>query len=91
MEAAREYARQDLAQRIQAYSSASQQALRRKQRQIFNEAYERLEMTGEDLTQPEKNARRAELLLLLLLLETTRQQVQEVLNSDVANLVKDYM
>ena len=85
MEAAREYARQDLAQRIQAYSSASQQALRRKQRKIFNEAYERLEMTGEDLTQPEKNARRAELL------ETTRQQVQEVLNSDVANLVKDYM
>ena len=28
MEAAREYAKQDLAQRIQAYSSASQQALR---------------------------------------------------------------
>ena len=85
MEAAREYARQDLAQRMQAYSSASQQALRRKQRQVFNEAYERIEMAGQDLTQPEKNARRAELL------ETTRQQVQEVLNSDIANLVRDYM
>ena len=85
MEAAREYARQDLAQRIQAYSSASQQALRRKQRQVFNEAYERLEMTGEDLTQPEKNARRADYV------ESVRQQVQDVLNSDVANLVKEYM
>ena len=85
MEAAREHARQDLAQRIQAYSSASQQELRRKQRQAFNEFYERIEMRGQDLTQPEKNARRAELL------ETTRQQVQKVLHSDIANLVKDYM
>ena len=85
MEAAREHARQDLEQRIQAYSSASQQAIRRKQRQAFNEFYERIEMRGQDLTQPEKNARRAELL------ETTRQQVQKVLHSDIANLVKDYM
>ena len=85
MEAAREYAKQDLAQRIQAYSSASQQALRRKQRQVFNESYERIEMEGRDLTQPEKNARRAELL------ETTREQVKEVLNSDIANLVQDYI
>ena len=85
MEAAREYAKQDLAQRIQAYSSASQQALRRKQRQVYNEAYERIEMEGQDLTQQEKNARKAELL------ETTRQQVKEVLNSDIANLVQDYI
>ena len=85
MEAAREYARQDLAQRMQAYSSASQQALRRRQRQVFNEAYERIEMAGQDLTQPEKNARRAEYV------ESVRQQVQEVLNSDIANLVRDYM
>ena len=85
MQAAREHARQDLAQRIQAYSSASQQELRRKQRQAFNEFYERIEMRGQDLTQPEKNARREELL------ETTRQQVQKVLDSDIANLVKDYM
>ena len=85
MEAAREYARQDLAQRIQAYSTAAQQESRRRQRERFNEFYERIEMREQDLTQPEKNARRAELL------ETTRQQVQEVLNSDVANLVKDYM
>ena len=85
MEAAREHARQDLEQRIQAYSSASQQALRRKQRQVFNEAYGRLEMAGEDLNQEQKNQRRADLL------ETTRQQVKEVLNSDIANLVQDYM
>ena len=85
MEAAREYAKQDLAQRIQAYSSASQQALRRKQRQVFNESYERIEMEGRDLTQQEKNARKAELL------ETTRQQVKEVLNSDIANLIQDYI
>ena len=85
MEAAREHARQDLEQRIQAYSSASQQALRRKQRQLFNEAYGRLEMAGEDLNQEQKNQRRAEYL------ESVRSQVQEVLNSDVANLVKDFM
>ena len=85
MEAAREHARQDLEQRIQAYSSASQQALRRKQRQVFNEAYGRLEMAGEDLNQEQKNQRRAEYL------ESVRSQVQEVLNSDVANLVKDFM
>ena len=85
MEAAREHARQDLEQRIQAYSSASQQALRRKQRQLFNEAYGRLEMAGEDLNQEQKNQRRADLL------ESTKQQVKEVLNSDIANLVQDYM
>ena len=85
MEAAREHARQDLEQRIQAYSSASQQALRRKQRQVLNEAYERLEMAGQDLNQEQKNQRRAEYL------ESVRSQVQEVLNSDVANLVKDFM
>lgn len=85
MEAAREHARQDLEQRIQAYSSASQQALRRKQRQVFNEAYGRLEMVGEDLNQEQKNQRRVEYL------ESVRSQVQEVLNSDVANLVKDFM
>ena len=85
MEAAREHARQDLEQRIQAYSSASQQALRRKQRQVFNEAYGRLEMAGEDLNQEQKNQRRAEYL------ESVGSQVQEVLNSDVANLVQDYM
>ena len=85
MEAAREHARQDLEQRIQAYSSASQQALRRKQRQVLNEAYDCLEMAGEDLNQEQKNQRRAEYL------ESVRSQVQEVLNSDVANLVKDYM
>ena len=85
MEAAREHARQDLAQRIQAYSSASQQALRRKQRQAFNEFYERIEMRGQDLTQEQKNQRRAEYL------ESVRSQVQEVLNSDIANLVQDYM
>ena len=82
MEQAREHARQDLAQRIQAYSSASQQALRRKQRQVFNEAYEKIEMAGEDLTQVQKNQRRAELL------ETSRQEVEKVLNSDIANLVQ---
>ena len=85
MEAAREHARQDLEQRIQAYSSASQQALRRKQRQVFNEAYGRLEMAGEDLNQEQKNQRRAEYL------ESVRSQVQEVLNSDIANLVQDYI
>ena len=85
MEAAREYARQDLAQRIQAYSTAAQQESRRKQRERFNEFYERIEMRGQDLTQPEKNARRADYV------ESVRQQVQDVLNSDVANLVKDYM
>ena len=85
MEAAREHARQDLEQRIQAYSSASQQALRRKQRQVFNEAYGRLEMEGEDLNQEQKNQRRAEYL------ESVRSQVQEVPNSDIANLVQDYM
>ena len=85
MEAAREYARQDLAQRIQAYSSASQQALRREQRQAFNEFYERIEMRGEDLTQEQKNQRREEYL------ESVREQVQKVLHSDIANLVKDYM
>ena len=84
MEQAREHARQDLAQRIQAYSSASQQALRRKQRHIFNEAYEKIEMAGEDLTQVQKNQRRAELL------ETTRQEVEKVLNSDIANLVQRF-
>ena len=85
MEAAREYARQDLAQRIQAYSTAAQQESRRKQRERFNEFYERIEMRGQDLTQPEKNARRADYV------ESVRQQVQDVLNSDVANLVKEYM
>ena len=85
MEAAREYARQDLAQRIQAYSTAAQQESRRKQRERFNEFYERIEMRGQDLTQPEINARRADYV------ESVRQQVQDVLNSDVANLVKDYM
>ena len=85
MEAAREYARQDLAQRIQAYSTAAQQESRRRQRERFNEFYERIEMRGQDLTQPEMNARRADYV------ESVRQQVQDVLNSDVANLVKDYM
>ena len=85
MEAAREYARQDLAQRIQAYSTAAQQESRRKQRERFNEFYERIEMRGQDLTQPEMNARRAKYV------ESVKRQVQDVLNSDVANLVKDYM
>ena len=85
MEAAREHASQDLAQRIQAYSSASQQALRRKQRQVFNEAYGRLELAGEDLNQEQKNQRREEYL------ESVREQVQKVLHSDIANLVKDSM
>ena len=85
MEAAREHARQDLEQRIQAYSSASQQALRRKQRQVLNEAYESIEVAGEDLNQEQKNQRRAEYL------ESVRIQIQEVLNSDIAKLVQDYM
>ena len=90
MEAAREHARQDLAQRIQAYSSASQQALRRKQRAFtifngFQELHENIEMAGQDLNQEQKNQRRAEYL------ESVRSQVQEVLNSDIANLVQDYM
>ena len=56
MEAAREYARQDLAQRIQAYSTAAQQESRRKQRERFNEFYERVEMREQDLTHPSQSS-----------------------------------
>jgi hypothetical protein len=85
MEHAREHARQDLAQRIQAYSSAHQQAQRRKQRQVYNEAYERLEMAGMDLTMPEKIARRASYLA------EVEKEVEKVLITDVARLVKKYI
>ena len=84
MEHAREHARQDLERRTQEYFSASMQEKRRKQRQVFNESYERYDMAGEDLTQPEKNARRQQYV------ERVRDEVKEVLQADPSNLIMEF-
>ena len=84
MEHARQHAREDLEQRTQEYFSASIQDKRQKQRQVFNEAYERIDMAGEDLTQPEKNARRQQYV------EKVRDEVKQVLQADPAELVMEY-
>ena len=84
MEHAREHARQDLERRTQEYFTSSMQGKRRKQRQVYNEAYERIDMAGQDLTQPEKNERRKRYV------ERVRDQVKSVLQADPAKIVVDY-
>ena len=84
MEHARQYAREDLERRTQEYFSASLQDKRQKQRQVFNEAYERIDMAGQDLNQPEKNARRQQYV------EKVRNEVKSVLQADPAKLVMDF-
>ena len=76
IENAREQAKQDLEQRTQEYFSKTQQAKRRKQRQVYNESYERLEMSQEDLTLPQKLERRAKYL------EAVRREVERVILPD---------
>ena len=84
MEHAREHARQDLERRTQEYFSASMQEKRRKQRQVYNEAYERIDMASMDMTQPEKNERRKQYV------ERVRDEVKNVLQADPAKIVVDY-
>lgn len=84
MEHARQHAKEDLERRTQEYFSAAMQRKRRGQRQVYNEAYERIDMAGEDLTQPEKNQRREEYV------ERVRDEVKEVLQADPSQLVMEY-
>ena len=84
MEHARLHARQDLERRTQEYFSASMQEKRRKQRQVYNEAYERIDMASMDMTQPEKNERRKQYV------ERVRDEVKNVLQADPAKIVVDY-
>ena len=84
MEHAREHAKQDLQRRTQEYFSAAMKAKRNQQRQVFNELYERMDMATEDLTQPEKNARRFQYV------ERVRNEVKDVLQADPTNIIMDY-
>ena len=84
MEHAREYAKQDLERRTQEYFSASMQKKRTQQRQVYNEAYERIDMAGQDLSQPEKNQRRQDYV------ERVRDQVKSVLQEDPSKLIMEY-
>ena len=84
MEYAREHAKQDLERRIQEYFSASMQDKRRKQRQVYNEAFERIDMALMDLNQPEKNERRRNYV------ERVRDEVKTVLREDPAKEIIDF-
>ncbi len=84
MEHARQYAKEDLERRTQEYFSSAIQEKRQKQRQTFNEAYERIDMASMDMTQPEKNERRKQYV------EKVRSEVKNVLQADPARLVMEY-
>ena len=84
MEHARQHAKEDLQRRTQEYFSASMQQKRQKQRQTFNEAYERIDMASQDLTQPEKNERRKQYV------ESVRNEVKSVLQADPRRLIMEY-
>ena len=84
MEHAREHAKQDLERRTQEYFSASIQDKRQKQRQVYNEAYERIDMATQDLTQPEKNQRRQQYV------EKVRDEVKSVLQEDPSRLIMEF-
>ena len=84
MEYAREHAKQDLERRTQEYFSASMQDKRRKQRQVYNEAFERIDMAGQDLSQPEKNERRRTYV------ERVRDEVKTVLREDPTKQIMDF-
>ena len=84
MEYARDHAKQDLERRTQEYFTSAMKLKRNQQRQTFNEAYERIDMAGQDLTQPEKNTRR------LQYVEKVRDEVNSVLQEDPSRLIMKY-
>ena len=85
MEVAKQYAKEDLERRTQEYFSAKMKEKRRKQRQVYNEAYERIDMAQQDLSLEEIHQRRQDYV------EKVRKEVQEVLHSDITNRIMDYM